>query len=408
MSKLTDRLERDLREIAAGAHPSPSARESIVARLDDAGESGFEFVLPPSPSRSTRRAWITAAAAAFVVIAGAIAVLSRAGDDHSTAPVDQSPTTTFVSPRHGYSVQYPDGAVVTPATNFFWDPRIAEDVRQGQRPTVNDGIDVVETASGAVFTGGSLEDPGGIPNDAWASIDDYIDDYVLDGGCGAPRSQQAEISIDGQSGKIAECSNEIVATVVAGGRIYGFTLLHGGGDARADFDAFADTIRLTPETADAIPPLETTFVSPTYGYSFGYLDRGGLAPATELWDPVNEVDDMQFDDSFDAVETGLGAYFDSASTEIPDGVSIDDWVDEYVSPNGCGRPRSQQEEITIDGQPGRIFECPTDPGQIVATVVAGGRLYLFSLLHVRPDDAREFFDRWVATIDLTPETATVP
>ena len=244
------------------------------------------------------------------MIAGAIAVLSRAGDDHSTAPVDQSPTTTFVSPRHGYSVQYPDGAVVTPATNFFWDPRIAEDVRQGQRPTVNDGVDVVETASGAVFTGGSLEDPGGFPNDAWASIDDYIDDYVLDGGCGAPRSQQAEISIDGQSGKIAECSNEIVATVVAGGRIYGFTLLHGGGDARADFDAFADTIRLTPETADAIPPLETTFVSPTYGYSFGYLDRGGLAPATELWDPVNEVDDMQFDDSFDAVETGLGAYFD--------------------------------------------------------------------------------------------------
>ena len=163
MSKLTDRLERDLREIAAGAHPSPSARESIVARLDDAGESGFELVLAPSPSRSKRRAWITAAAAAFVVIAGAIAVLSRAGDDHSTAPVDQSPTTTFVSPRHGYSVQYPDGAVVTPATNFFWDPRIAEDVRQGQRPTVNDGVDVVETASGAVFTGGSMEDPGGFP-----------------------------------------------------------------------------------------------------------------------------------------------------------------------------------------------------------------------------------------------------
>ena len=35
MSRLTDRLERDLREIAAGAHPSPSAWESIVARLGD-------------------------------------------------------------------------------------------------------------------------------------------------------------------------------------------------------------------------------------------------------------------------------------------------------------------------------------------------------------------------------------
>ncbi|HEY5886488.1 MAG TPA: hypothetical protein VIT24_02120, partial [Acidimicrobiales bacterium] len=299
------------------------------------------------------------------------------------------------------------------ATNLFGDPGIAE-LSPGQRPPVNDGIDVVETASGAVFTGWSMEAPVGFPMDAWPSIDDYIDESVLDGGCGAPRSQQAEITIDGQSGRIAECSNEIVATVVAGGRIYGFTLLHGGSDARADFDTFADTIRLTPETADDIPPLETTFVSPTYGYSFGYLDRGGLAPATELWDPVNQQpdplnpDNPDNSDQFDAVETGLAAYFESASTAIPEGVSIDEWVDEYVSPSGCGRPRSQQEEITIDGQSGRLFECPTDPGQIVATVVAGGRLYFFSLGHDRPDDARAFFDAWVATIDLTPETAAVP
>ncbi len=82
-----------------------------------------------------------------------------------------------------------------------------------------------------------------------------------------------------------------------------------------------------------LPYLTTTFVSPTYGYSFKYLDRGGLAPATELWDPVNEQfdDNKQFDDRFDAVETGLGAYFAAASTEVPEGVSIDEWVDEYVS-----------------------------------------------------------------------------
>ncbi|HEY5887139.1 MAG TPA: hypothetical protein VIT24_05385, partial [Acidimicrobiales bacterium] len=135
MSQLTDRLERELCEIAAGAHPSPSARESIVARLDDAGEPEVELLLAPAPDRSKRRAWITAAAAAFVVIAGAIAVLSRAGDDPSTVPVDQSPTTTFVSPRHGYSVQYPDGAVVTPATNLFGDPGRGE-VSPGQPPPV--------------------------------------------------------------------------------------------------------------------------------------------------------------------------------------------------------------------------------------------------------------------------------
>ena len=101
----------------------------------------------------------------------------------------------------------------------------------------------------------------------------------------------------------------------------------------------------------------------------------------------------------------MGAYFEAASTEIPDGVSIDEWVDEYVSPgDGCGVPRSQQAEITIDGQPGRIAECPD---HIEATVVAGGRLYLFTLGHER-SDARACFDAWVATIDLTPEAAAVP
>jgi hypothetical protein len=62
-------------------------------------------------------------------------------------------------------------------------------------------------------------------------------------------------------------------------------------------------------------------------------------------------------------------------------------------------------EITIDGQSGRIAEC----GPIEATVVYGGRLYLFTLGHSRhPDDARAYFDAWVATIDLTPETAAMP
>ena len=344
-------------------------------------------MLAPAPDRSKRRVWITAAAAAFVVIAGAIAVLARVGDDHSTSTADPDLTTTFVSPRNGFSVEYPNSGqvTVTPATDL-WDPGNEDD----------DGADVLETGSGAVFKGGSLSFPGGP-----ISIDEYIDDYVPPGGCSVPRGQREEISIDGRSGTISECPNEIVATVATGGRIYQFTLLHDRSDARAVFDAFAATIDLTPKTAVDFPNLTTTFVSPTYGYSFGYIDRGGLAPATELWDPVNQqrfpVDSDNAYDRLDGVDTGFGAYFAGASTEIPDGVSIDEWVDDYVSPSGCGRPRSQQEEITIDGQSGRIFECPTD--QIVATVVAGGRLYLFTLLHNR-SDARAFFDAFIATIDL--------
>ena len=46
--------------------------------------------------------------------------------------------------------------------------------------------------------------------------------------------------------------------------------------------------------------------------------QGGLAPATELWDPGDQqLDNIQFDDRFDAVETGLSAYFDGRVDRDP-------------------------------------------------------------------------------------------
>ena len=393
MSRLTDRVERDLREIAAGADPSPSAWESIVARLGEDAASEVALVPAPAPERSKRPVWPAVAAAAFVVVIGSIAVLTSAGDDPSISPADL--TTTFVSPRNGFSVNHPDGVTVTPATQL-WDT--GEDYD-------GDGVDVVETGSGAVFMGASMMSipEEEFPLDAWASIDDYIDDSVSRGGCGTPRRQQEEITIDGESGRIAECPNEIVATVVAGERVYQFSLRHERSDARAVFDAFAATIDLTPETAVDVPDLTTTFVSPTNGFSVKYLDRGEgtLTPAEDLWDPADE----QAADGFDSVETGFAAGFSGASTAIPDGAPIDEWVDDSVAkylPAGCYEPRSQQAEITIDGHSGRISECPNE---IDATVVAGGRLYQFTLGHDRGDDARAFFDAFAATIDLRPEAA---
>jgi hypothetical protein len=290
------------------------------------------------------------------------------------------------------------------------------------------GVDVLEFPRATVFKGASIKAP------EWeGSIDGFVDD-ITPGGCGSTRSQQTEIIIDGRSGWIAECPNEIDALVVAGGRLYLFALLHERSDARAVFDAFAATIDLTPETAadaDDVPNwvailrgMTKTFVSPTYGYSFKY-GRGEVAPATKPWDPANQpADDIDFDSRFDGLETGYGAYFEAASTPIPDGVSIDAWVDEYVtrpSASRCSVPRSQQAEIAIDGQLGRIEECPgtpdTDPrdmvdtgtpGEIYATVAAEGRLYLFSFGGPRGEGARMVFDAWVATIDLRPEEAPVP
>jgi hypothetical protein len=354
-----------------------------------------------------------ASAAVLVVAAGlTINIVQRQPDGSNVGGPPPSPsqtqaldfpdlTKTFVSPRNGFSVKHPDGAVITPANVMDgWDP--------GDELS-NVGVDVVQTRLAAVFKGASIRAP------EWeGSIDGFVDD-ITPGGCGATRSEQAEITIDGRSGWIAECPNEIDAIVDAAGRLYLFTLLHERSDGRAVFDALAATIDLTPETAAdtydvptwvaVLRGMTTTFVSPSYGYSFKYLDRGPVRLPTEPWDPANLDSDNA--NRFDAVETGLGAYFESASTPIPDGVSIDEWVDEYVTPTeagGCGVPRSRQAEITIDGQSGRIAECD----HTEATVVAGGRLYLFRLGGPRGEGARMVFDAWVATIDLRPEDAAVP
>ena len=261
MSQLTHRVERDLREIAAGASPSASAWDSIVRRLDDDAEP--EVVLAPAFAGVRRRGptWPAIAAAALLVVAVSIAVLTSIGDDgpvSTTATVDfPEPTTTFVSPRNGFSVSYADRGEgsVTPATQLWGF---------GDQP--DDSFDVVETGLAAVFKGGSGIFPGDFPclsDEAepipCGSIDDRIDEHVADvlpGTCGVPRSQQAEITIDGQSGTISECPktteatvNEIEATVVAGGRLYLFILLSDRSDYRAVFDAFAATIDLRPEDA---------------------------------------------------------------------------------------------------------------------------------------------------------------
>jgi hypothetical protein len=301
-------------------------------------------------------------------------------------------TTTFISPTHGYSFRFFDRGGLEPGTEP-WDP--------ANQPS--NAFDAVETGSGAYLRSASTPIPDGVSIDAW--VDEYVTPRLA-GGCREPRSQQAQITIDGQSGKVAECDGQIEATVVAGGRLYLFTIAHSRPDARAFFDAWIFTIDLTPETAIGVPALTTTFVSPTYGYSFRFFDRGGLTPATERWDPANQPS-ICWEDCFDAVETGFAAYLQSASTPIPDGVAIDAWVDEYVTPRlagGCNEPRSQQALITIDGQSGKVAECEN---QIEATVVAGGRLYLFTSGHLR-SDARAFFDTWIATVELTPETAAVP
>lgn len=374
---------------------------------DGTGEP--EVLIELAPAVAERRpAWrrvaskVALGVAAAAVLIVTLAAIERDGDDRNPVIDLPSLTTTFVSPKHGFSVRRPEWAEVTPATQLW-----------GFSGRMDDGYDVLELGGGAVFRGAST-DLG--HRSVGLSVDERADEfllneYVLPGACGVPRSQQAEITIDGQPGRIAECSNRIEATVVVesqvqelsgftAGRLYLFTLSHDRSDARAVFDAVVATIHLTPQTADDTPA--DTVQSPTYGYSFPMI-RGGFNPAAERWDPDSQpVDDVDWDLRFDGFETGYGAYFEAASTPIPDGVSIDEWVDEHVTPRaagGCGLSRSRQAEITVDGLPGRRAEC--DHTEV--TVVAGGRLYLF-----RGGGDRARFDAWIPTIDLTPETAADP
>jgi hypothetical protein len=158
----------------------------------------------------------------------------------------------------------------------------------------------------------------------------------------------------------------------------------------------------SPAQSAGIPELTETFVSTVNGFSIGYPDDATVDPTTVSWNVDVEQDNEQFDFILAEAYSLRGA-----STEIPDGVSIDDWVDREIvgyQPGSCGNPRSEQLEITIDGQAGRVWEgCP---GEVEATIVADGRLYLFTLFG--DGASRAAFDTYAATIDLRPEEAAVP
>jgi hypothetical protein len=155
------------------------------------------------------------------------------------------------------------------------------------------------------------------------------------------------------------------------------------------------------QSAAGIPELTETLVSSFNGFSIRYPNDAEIVPATVVSNPLVEQENAEFD----FVHTETFGSFRGASTEAPEGVSIDYWIDATLQSAGCGVPRSEQPEITIDGQPGRIWEgCPDE---IEATVVVGQRVYLFTLFG-DTGVSRDVFDAYASTIDLRPEEAASP
>jgi ketosteroid isomerase-like protein len=118
MSRVEDRLRRDLRQIADRATPSPTAWEAIRTRIDSQEPAEEMEIIMLTDDQPTNRRWLAvglAAAAAIVALVVGVAIATRDDDTEvSTAPsateVSTAPSATEVSTA-------PSGTEVSTATS---------------------------------------------------------------------------------------------------------------------------------------------------------------------------------------------------------------------------------------------------------------------------------------------------
>ncbi|MEK6719720.1 MAG: hypothetical protein AABZ33_03500 [Chloroflexota bacterium] len=151
--------------------------------------------------------------------------------------------------------------------------------------------------------------------------------------------------------------------------------------------------------AAPIPSLTETFDSAN-GYSIGI----GASMTVEKTDAP-----WGLPDAFDAIVSSL-YLLRVGSDVIPDGVDVDAWIQTRLTqgtPGNCGAIRAELPEVVIDGHAGKIRDSC---GEIEATVVAGGRAYLFTfwMPEVPLANGREIFDAFAATVQLRPEDVLTP
>ena len=163
------------------------------------------------------------------------------------------------------------------------------------------------------------------------------------------------------------------AAVVYGDRGYQFTL--DGNVDRALFDALLASVTFDADSAIDLPPLTTTFTSPTYGYTIGIGEGFLTTPATSKWTPgVNAGESPQ-----DVIGTMKNDWFvQIGSVAIPAGTTFDEWlaVDDPPSDGRCGVHQR-------GSSPGRQSRSGTEVPIVLtycldsALVGEGGRAYEF-------------------------------
>ena len=158
-----------------------------------------------------------------------------------------------------------------------------------------------------------------------------------------------------------------------------------------------------------IPALTQVHVSERYGYTIRFPADWSSRQASQAWWPPDWKAEVSSEEPFDFIARGEEApMVRAASAQLPEGLpSVNDWIDEYLTFSdvpGCAPSRETQELVRIDGAPGRLQDSC---GQVEATVVVEGRVYMFTLFlgDDQVTNARELFDAFAETIDLSPEDA---
>ena len=264
-----DALERSLRD--GPPDESGYAADPIDAGARDGSEPESSLMTVERVGRVPTRAAsptfsvVPALALALAIAVGGIVFLGSLnrtgpGDQQTPQPSPPTPSTstltipplteTFVSPRNGFSVSYPGGWSVRPATES-WPPDIF-------LPLGNPAFDQLHRPGEAELNVASQPLAAGQTEADWLAS--FFHPYQGAAPCGTAPADSPRLAIDGRSGYLVNTGCPMPADrtfsvpdlqyraiVIADGRVYDIRL--DGNIDRAYFDAIVATIRLDPSSA---------------------------------------------------------------------------------------------------------------------------------------------------------------
>jgi hypothetical protein len=397
-------LDRDFERIASAwlaDGPTELSDRVLDAVVDEihltrqrrASRVPWRFPTMSMPARVAALIAVGALAIAGAIALGGIGGLSRTNQTTAptAAPAVVAPsgqavqipalTNTFTSPRLGYSVKYPDGWALNPAT-VVWEP--------GKTIAWGDGAMDELTGSTARLSVASQNIPTGQAGSDWLIA--YCGAGTVIGvttsDCATQVASWPAIKIGGFTGKVAidgeqDLSGAIGkvgesriydAVVVIGARAYALTL---DGDVdRPYFEALLATFKSDPSSAVDLAPLDRTFTSPTYGYSIKTNTSWTVTPAQEKWVGVGNDDPMNDTIAIAGTDTTFSGASQSLGKQSYEAF-LSDFHDTVIAgvPAGCdGGAPSTWPPIQVGGETGALdMWC----NAAVAVAHVNDRVYLF-------------------------------